>query len=86
MINFRKIEINDKTLYNKLLHEENTKSCQYGFSNLFMWGIQEIAYVHDHIANLTVIASIRFLLEQVIKRLYWMKFLQMQRNVVSALV
>lgn len=49
MINFRKIEINDKTSYNKLLHEENTKSCQYGFSNLFMWGIQEMAYVHDHI-------------------------------------
>lgn len=49
MIDFRKIEINDKTLYNKLLHEGNTKSCQYGFSNLFMWGIQEIAYVHDHV-------------------------------------
>lgn len=49
MINFRKIEINDKTLYNKYLYAGNTKSCQYGFSNLFMWGVQEIAYVHDHI-------------------------------------
>lgn len=49
MINFRKIEINDKTLYNEHLYAEHTPSCQYGFSNLFMWGIQEIAYVHDHI-------------------------------------
>lgn len=49
MINFRKIEINDKTLYNEYLHAEHTPSCQYGFSNLLMWGIQEIAYIHDHI-------------------------------------
>ena len=49
MINFRNIELNDKTLYNKQLYAENTRSCQYGFSNLFMWGVQEIAYIHDHI-------------------------------------
>lgn len=49
MINFRKIEINDKTLYNEKLHAKNTRSCQYGFSNLFMWGVQEIAFLHDHI-------------------------------------
>lgn len=49
MIDFRKIEINDKNLYNEKLYAESTKSCQYGFSNLFMWGVQEIAQVHDHI-------------------------------------
>ena len=49
MINFRKIEINDKTLYNEKLHAKNTRSCQYGFSNLFMWGVQEIAFLYDHI-------------------------------------
>ena len=49
MIDFRKIKIQDKNLYNKQLYAESTQSCLYGFSNLFMWGVQEIAYIHDHI-------------------------------------
>ena len=49
MIDFRKIEIQDKILYNEQLYSESTKSCQYGFSNLFMWGVQEMAHIHNHI-------------------------------------
>lgn len=48
MIDFRNIELNDKLLYNQLLYQDVQRSCQYSFSNLFMWGLQEIAYIHNH--------------------------------------
>ena len=49
MIDFRTIELNDKNLYNNHLYADAPRGCQYSFSNLFMWGAQEIAYVHDHV-------------------------------------
>ena len=49
MIDFRPIKIEDKKIYNEHLYQETTRSCQFSFSNLLMWGLQEIAYVHDHV-------------------------------------
>lgn len=49
MINFRTIELKDKDLYKELLYQNDARSCQYSFGNLFMWGLQEIAYLYNHI-------------------------------------
>ena len=49
MIDFRNIELNDKKTYNEHLYQDVSRGCQYSFSNLFMWGLQNIAYVHDHV-------------------------------------
>lgn len=48
MINFRNIELKDKNFYNEHLYTDVSRGCQYSYSNLFMWGLQGIAYVHDH--------------------------------------
>lgn len=49
MINFRNIVLNDKNLYNEHSYADKSRGCQYSFSNLFMWGLQGIAYVHEHV-------------------------------------
>lgn len=48
MINFRLIELNDKTLYNEHLYQGTPKGCEFSFANLFMWGQQDIAFLHNH--------------------------------------
>ena len=48
MIDFRPIELNDKTSYNHHLYEGTPKGCEFSFGNLFMWGSQDIAFLHDH--------------------------------------
>ena len=48
MIDFRNIELSDKELYNEQLYQNETRGCQYSFSNLFMWGLQGIAFIHNH--------------------------------------
>ena len=49
MIDFRTIELNDKKLYNEKLFLDAVRGCQYSFGNLFMWGLQGISFLHDHI-------------------------------------
>lgn len=49
MIDFRNIELKDKKLYNDYLYQDATRGCQYSFGNLFMWGLQGITCLHDHI-------------------------------------
>lgn len=49
MIDFRTIELKDKDLYNEHLYQDTDRGCQYSFSNLFMWGLQGIAFIHDHV-------------------------------------
>ena len=48
MIDFRPIELNDKTAYNAFLYQGTPKGCEFSFGNLFMWGSQEITYVGNH--------------------------------------
>ena len=48
MINFRPIELNDKIEYNKHLYQGTPKGCEFSFGNLFMWGAQSIAFLHNH--------------------------------------
>ena len=48
MINFRPIELNDKIEYNKNLYQGTPKGCEFSFGNLFMWGAQSVAFLHNH--------------------------------------
>ena len=49
MINFQTIELIDKKEYNEFLYKDYPRGCEFSFSNLFMWGLQEIAKVHNHL-------------------------------------
>lgn len=49
MIDFRPIELNDKKRYNQYLYEDSIRGCEYSFGNLFMWGLQNIAELENHI-------------------------------------
>lgn len=49
MIHFRNIELEDQKTYNAHLFADAMHGCHYSFSNLFMWGLQGIAYLQDHI-------------------------------------
>ena len=48
MIDFRPIELNDKISYNNCLYQGTPKGCEFSFGNLFMWGLQDIAFLHNH--------------------------------------
>lgn len=49
MINFEQISIEHKILYNEYLLADDERGCECSFSNLFMWGAQKIAHLHNHI-------------------------------------
>lgn len=49
MIDFRTIELDDKKIYNEYLYSSTPRGCEYSFSNLFMWGLQGFAELHNHV-------------------------------------
>lgn len=49
MINFRPITLSDKELYRTYFPLEKERGAEYGFTNLYLWGRQQIAVLHDHI-------------------------------------
>lgn len=49
MINFEPITLDKKELYNQYLHAGPERGCAYSFTNLYMWGIQKFAHLHEHI-------------------------------------
>ncbi|MBQ8518440.1 MAG: GNAT family N-acetyltransferase [Agathobacter sp.] len=48
MIDFRTIELKDKSRYNAYLYQGTPRGCEFSFSNLFMWGLQGITELHNH--------------------------------------
>ncbi len=48
-IDFSPISLNDKELYDSYLSKESERGCEFSFANLYLWGRQNIAVVHDHI-------------------------------------
>lgn len=49
MIEFKPITLNDKEIYEQYLQNGTEHGCEYSFANLFLWGRQKAALVHDHI-------------------------------------
>lgn len=48
-IDFRTICIEDKELLGEYLPDEFDRGCDFTFANLYLWGRQNIATIHDHI-------------------------------------
>lgn len=49
MITFKPIKIEDKELYQSYLLDEKEHGCERSFGNLFLWGRQNAAILHDHL-------------------------------------
>ncbi len=49
MINFKPIDINNKSAYQAYLLDGKERGCEYSFANLFLWGRQKASILHDHL-------------------------------------
>ncbi len=49
MIDFKRIELSDKPLYDSYLENESGRGCEFSFANLYLWGRQSFAEVYGHI-------------------------------------
>ncbi len=49
MIDFKPITLADKKEYEQYLLNGTEHGCEYSFANLFLWGRQKTALLHDHI-------------------------------------
>lgn len=49
MISFSPVSLADKARYEEYLAGETERGCEFSFANLYLWGRQSIAFVHDHV-------------------------------------
>lgn len=49
MLEFQKIKAEDRPLYQQYLLAAGERGCEFSFANLFLWGRQRYAVVHDHV-------------------------------------
>lgn len=49
MIEFNPITLEDKKIYEQYLPDGNERGCEYSFANLYLWGRQRIAFLHNHV-------------------------------------
>lgn len=49
MIDFQKIDLSKKDLYNRYLMHCGDRGCEYSLSNLRMWGRQRVAFINDYL-------------------------------------
>lgn len=49
MIDFQPVTVNDKQEYDRFLLDGVERGCEYSFANLYLWGRQRGAVVHDHL-------------------------------------
>lgn len=48
MIDFKPITLEQKELYEAFLQPAYERGCEYTFTNLYMWGIQQATILHNH--------------------------------------
>ena len=48
MIDFKAIKLEDKKQYEHYLMDGNTRSCEFSFANLYLWGRQNATILYDH--------------------------------------
>ncbi len=46
MIPFHRIGLSDKAVYDTMMMSAPERGCEYSFANLYLWGRQEIAFIH----------------------------------------
>lgn len=49
MIKFKAFTLEDRALYREDLARSDERGCEFSFANLFLWGRQRYAVVHDHV-------------------------------------
>lgn len=49
MINFKPIKTEHKELYRSYLMNGSERGCEFSFANLYLWGRQNAAIIHDHL-------------------------------------
>ncbi len=49
MIDFQPVTLEKKQLYQQFLFDGKARGCEFSFANLFLWGRQRGAVVHDHL-------------------------------------
>ena len=50
MIAFQKLDLSQKEQYNEYLMHCGERGCEYSLANLYMWGHQKVAFLHDCMA------------------------------------
>lgn len=50
MIQFHRIGLTDKAAYESILLSAPERGCEYAFANLYLWGRQEVAFIHGCVA------------------------------------
>lgn len=50
MITFHRIGLEDKAAYDNILLSAPERGCEYAFANLYLWGRQEVAFLHGCVA------------------------------------
>jgi len=50
MIEFHRMSLDDKASYESYLFGTPERGCEYSFANLYLWGRQEIAFLHGCVA------------------------------------
>lgn len=48
MIEFKTLTPQDRPVYETLLSLVGERGCEYGFTNLYIWGRQKVAFLHGH--------------------------------------
>ena len=49
MIDFQPLDPARKREYDRYLHNAGERGCEYSFINLYLWGRQKAAFLHDHL-------------------------------------
>ena len=49
MIDFQPVKLNQKQEFTTYLLDGSQRGCEYSFANLYLWGRQRAAFVHDHL-------------------------------------
>lgn len=49
MIDFKPVKIEDKDCYLRYLSDGSERGCEFSFVNLYLWGQQNAAVLHDHL-------------------------------------
>ena len=50
MIDFRRLTLAQKEEYNRILFSGRPRGCEYSFANLYLWGRQQVAFLHGCVA------------------------------------
>lgn len=53
MIDFQRLELQDKAKYITYLHGCSDRGCEYSFVNLFLWGRQKAAFIENNLVFLS---------------------------------